>query len=286
MTVRRPTPRSPRLYETGEMKPLDLSGHNMAVYRGRLLSWWFQRRTELQPSEASILCRLTPALSNAEVLDIGVGGGRTTAHLVKLGVSYTGIDYSARMIARCKARYPALAFEVCDARNLSRFAAGRFDFVLFSFNGIDCVSHAERLAVLEEIRRVLSNSGIFVFSSHNRDFGGMKPPWALSHLPFGINPFANSLKFFGRIACYPIGIGNYLLNRKHQQQNDEYAILNDAANNYQMLTYCISVKKQLAQLRSAGYGAVEVVGVDGRWLMASEYGRCTEDPYLYYVCRR
>ena len=268
------------------MKPTDLASHNLAVYRGRLLSWWFQRRTDLLPAEASILRKLGPTLSDAEVLDIGVGGGRTTAHLLRLGVRYTGIDYSPQMVARCQARYPALTFELCDARDLSRFAAGRFDLVVFSFNGIDYVSHAERLAVLDEIRRVLSNGGIFVFSSHNRDFGGMKRPWALSHLPFGINPLGNPLKFFGRIACYPIGIGNYLLNRKHERQNDEYAILNDAANNYQMLTYCISVEKQLAQLRRAAFGAVEVVGVDGRWLMASEYRRCTDDPYLYYVSSR
>lgn len=266
------------------MKPKDLASHNLAVYRARLLSWWFQRRTELLPAETSILRKLGPALSDAEVLDIGVGGGRTTAHLVRRGVRYTGIDYSPEMIARCKSRYPALTFEVCDARDLSRFGSGRFDFVLFSFNGLDYVSHAERLAVLDEIRRVLSQSGTFAFSSHNRDFGATKRPWAPTHLPFGINPLGDPLKFFGRIASYPVGIGNYFLNRKHERYNDEYAILNDAANNYQMLTYCISVEKQLVQLRRADFSAVEIVGIDGRWLTASEYGRCTEDPYLYYVC--
>lgn len=279
-------PGSSRPGEGCEVKPKDLASHNLAVYRGRLLSWWFQRRTDLLPAESSIMRKLGPALSDAEVLDIGVGGGRTTAHLIRLGVRYTGIDYSPQMIARCKVRYPAVAFELCDARDLSRFAAGRFDFVLFSFNGIDFVSHPERFAVLDEIRRVLSNNGIFVFSSHNRDFADVKRPWALSHLPFGVNPLRDPLKFFTRIACYPIGIGNYLRNHKHERQNDEYAILNDLANNYQMLTYCISVEKQLAQLRRAGFAAVEVVGIDGHWLTASEYSRCTKDSYLYYVCRR
>lgn len=263
-----------------------MASHNLVVYRGRLLSWWFQRRTELLAPEASILRRLGPGLSNAEILDIGVGGGRTTAHLVRLSPKYTGIDYSPRMISRCKARYPALSFEVCDARDLSRFGDGRFDLVLFSFNGLDYVSHPERLKVLGEIRRLLSKGGAFIFSSHNRDFARTKRPWDLTHLPLGISPVRNPLKFFGRVVSYPIGIKNYVVNRRREWHSEEYAILNDAANNYQMLTYCISVERQIAQLTSAGYAAIDVVGFDGRWLPPTEYGECREDPFLYYVCRR
>jgi ubiquinone/menaquinone biosynthesis C-methylase UbiE len=42
---------------------------------------------------------------------------------------------------------------------LSRFPAGWFDFVLFSYNGIDFVDHAGRLQVLKEIARVLASGG-------------------------------------------------------------------------------------------------------------------------------
>jgi SAM-dependent methyltransferase len=268
-----------------ETQPAEISTHNLGVYRGRLLSWWFKRRTDLFAPEVSILERLGPGLRGAEVLDIGVGGGRTTAHLVRLGLKYTGIDYSPQMIARCRTRYPAQTFEVCDARDLSRFAAGRFDLVFFSFNGIDYVSHVERLRVLEEIRRVLSRRGALVFSSHNREFKALQRPWALSHLPLRVNPFTNPLKFAAKAASYPVGIVNHLANRNAEWQGADYAILNDAANNYQMLTYCISVEKQIVQLREAAYDAVEVIGFDGRWLSASEYCGCTTDPYLYYICR-
>src|SRR5580700_386044 len=95
---------------THESASNDIARHNLGIYRGRLLSWRFRRRTELLAPEASILRRLGPSLTGSEVLDIGVGGGRTSAHLVQLGVKYTGIDYSPSMIARCKSRYPALEF--------------------------------------------------------------------------------------------------------------------------------------------------------------------------------
>ncbi len=49
-----------------------------------------------------------------------------------------------------------------------------FDFVLFSFNGMDSFSHKDRIAALGEIRRVLRNDGIFYFLSHNLDWTGLK----------------------------------------------------------------------------------------------------------------
>ncbi len=263
-----------------------MASHNLRVYGGRLLSWRFQRRTELLASEASILRRLGAEFSNAEILDVGVGGGRTTAHLAQLSAKYTGIDYSPRMIAACRARYPTLAFEVCDARNLSRFADGRFGLVFFSLNGIDYVGHRERLEVLRETFRVLSTKGAFIFSSHNRDAALTKRPWKLSRLPFGVNPIKKPLNFLERLVSYPIAIGNYLLNRRHERQSEEYAILNDSANDYQMLTYYISIERQIAQLKSTGYTAIDVVGFDGRRLSPSEYGGCKKDPFLHYVCRR
>jgi SAM-dependent methyltransferase len=263
----------------------DIATHNLAVYSGRLLSWRFQRRTELFAAEASILQRLGASFSNRNILDIGVGGGRTTNHLLKISRNYTGIDYSPRMIARCRERYPGLSFAVCDARDLSRFADGCFDLVFFSFNGIDCVDHVDRITVLREILRVLANGGAFVFSTHNRDFSAERTPWDPTHLPWRINPFSQPLRFVVRIVDYFAGIANYLLSHRREQQCEDYAIRSTDANNYRMLFYLISVPKQIQQLEKIGYGSIEVVDLDGHWLSAGEYGRCRH-PFLYYVCRR
>jgi ubiquinone/menaquinone biosynthesis C-methylase UbiE len=94
------------------------------------------------------------AYARKRVLDLGVGGGRTTHSLAPHASLYIGIDYSRAMIEICQDRFPHHQFEPGDARDLSRFPAEWFDFVLFSYNGIDFVDHADRLQVLKEIARV------------------------------------------------------------------------------------------------------------------------------------
>ena len=36
------------------------------------------------------------------ILDLGVGGGRTTPHLSSIAARYVGADYAAEMVARCQ----------------------------------------------------------------------------------------------------------------------------------------------------------------------------------------
>jgi ubiquinone/menaquinone biosynthesis C-methylase UbiE len=105
-----------------------------------------------------------------KMLDIGVGGGRTTGHFAPLVKSYIGIDYAEEMIAACKLRYldfARVSFAVCDARAMRIFADHAFDFILFSFNGIDYIPHRDRVRVFAEIRRVGRPGALFYFSTHN-----------------------------------------------------------------------------------------------------------------------
>ena len=104
---------------------------------------------------------------NATVLDIGCGAGRTTAPLFEAGFNVIGIDLSEAMIDRAKARFPHIDFRVGNACDL-QFPDESVDYVLFSFNGIDCIYPEEkRIQALKEINRVLKPGGLFVFSSHN-----------------------------------------------------------------------------------------------------------------------
>ena len=50
------------------------------------------------------------------------------------------------------------------------FEDSSFDFILFSFNGIDYMNHDERIRTLREIRRILKTGGYFCFSTHNLNF--------------------------------------------------------------------------------------------------------------------
>jgi SAM-dependent methyltransferase len=102
------------------------------------------------------------------ILDLGVGGGRTTPYLSGCASRYVGIDFSEEMIEACRAKFPKLQFEVADASDLSLFDEGSFDAIVFSFNGLDnLTSDDKRLQCLRECHRLLRQGGVFIFSSHN-----------------------------------------------------------------------------------------------------------------------
>ena len=100
----------------------------------------------------------------SDILDLGVGGGRTTAYLAGRSSHYVGLDYAAAMIRVCQTKFPHLEFRVADAADLSAFQDGSFDAVVFAFNGIDFVLPAEaRRACLGHIHRVLRPGGMLIF---------------------------------------------------------------------------------------------------------------------------
>jgi ubiquinone/menaquinone biosynthesis C-methylase UbiE len=59
-----------------------------------------------------------------DVLDLGVGAGRTTRALQGLAGRYVGVDYAERMIDRCRVLFPDADFRVGDAADLSAFVDG------------------------------------------------------------------------------------------------------------------------------------------------------------------
>lgn len=112
---------------------------------------------------------------DSALLDIGVGAGRTTVHFEPRVAQYCAIDYSAEMLRAFRARFPAIpekSVVLADARALP-FYDGTFEQALFSNNGLDYVSRADRGRVLTEVRRVLKPGGYFLFSTHNIDWDGL-----------------------------------------------------------------------------------------------------------------
>jgi SAM-dependent methyltransferase len=112
------------------------------------------------------------------ILDLGVGGGRTTPHLSRLASRYVGVDYAPKMVAACQQKFPQLEFLVSDATNLALLADGTFDRVVMAFNGMDALVPDEaRRRCLAEIHRVLRNGGVLIFSSHNPRAVFLRPGW-------------------------------------------------------------------------------------------------------------
>lgn len=116
--------------------------------------------------------------SGMAILDLGVGGGRTTPYLSQKASRYVGADYSEEMIRRCREKFSQLEFLVADASDLSKFSNGSFDAIVFAFNGLDYVLPAEkRQQCLRECGRVLRGGGVLIFSSHNPSSILMRADW-------------------------------------------------------------------------------------------------------------
>jgi len=243
----------------------------------------YATRSKLQPAEAAILERYHRDIASRRILDLGVGGGRTTPHLLDLSANYVGVDYSPEMIGRCRRRFPGVRFEVVDARDLSRFPDSSFDFALFSHCGIDAVEHLGRLQALSEVHRLLSAGGLFVFSTHNRIYRIPKP-WDPQHL--ALNPLRDPIRFGRRAASYPVGIMNYLRRAHLVEARDEYCLSIDSTYRYSLIHYRIGAAAQKKQLERIGFADIAVTDADGAPLPWSKAETRADIPSFHYVCRK
>jgi ubiquinone/menaquinone biosynthesis C-methylase UbiE len=248
---------------------MDIDTLNQSLYERPEIVKDYTRHNKLWREEQIILQKYEPYLRDKAVLDVGCGGGRTTVALSELTGDYTGIDYSIQMIEACQKKYKNLKFLQGDASNMSMLAEAKFDFVLFSFNGIDCMSHAKRLKTLQEIYRVLKPGGVFAFSSHNRDDKRRVVAWDIRDLNL-----ANNIR----------NLRSYLAVRKYQIRAKTYAILSDPLAGFGHLTYYIRKADQVRQLEEIGLQKIEILNQKAQWLEANTHDR--ESHWLHYVCQK
>lgn len=254
---------------------------NQDVYRLPGVAAAYAQMDELFPPEQTILRLISAELRSARMLDLGVGGGRTTLHFANCVREYVGADYSESMIRECRRRFAAspgpLSFVVCDARSLHMFASASFDFILFSFNGIDSVNHADRLAILKEIRRVGKPRAWFGFSTHNLNFCAQL--FELRQI-ISLNP-----RFARRTARQLLlrFVYNWHV-RTATLRRSQYMMINDGSHSRQLLAYYIRPEEQLRQL-SENFTDIRVFSsVTGSELPHSELPN-VQDSWLYYLCR-
>ena len=92
----------------------DRFAENQGVYAIGEVVQHYADAGKLKTAEEAILRRLRGRIQDACLLDIGVGGGRTTSHLLAISADYTGVDYAPEMVAACRAKYPGVNFQEAD----------------------------------------------------------------------------------------------------------------------------------------------------------------------------
>lgn len=254
-------------------QPLLDSVNKNAYAKTKVLDY-YNKLDELFPAEKVLFEKLSPQIKNSKILDIGIGGGRTTKYLLPLASDYTGVDYVQQFIEQVKGKFDGGNYLVGDARNLKEFEDETFDFVLFSYNGIDYVSHEDRLKVLLEVYRVLKKGGKFMFSSHNRDYKFFGKPYWLKNFRFSAANVKNLLSYF-------FFLPRHLLLKRHEVFKSGYAVVNDSDHRYSLLVYYTGIAAQIDQLEKTGFFNIEAYNEKGEFVKTD-----TESFWIYYSAEK
>jgi SAM-dependent methyltransferase len=109
----------------------------------------------------ALLCTLRPP-AGARALDLGCGAGRHARRLAERSLRVTGLDLSARSIARARQfQQPGLTFRRHDMR--APFGTRKFDYVFNLFTSFGYFeSDAEHFRVVDNIARALTPGGTVV----------------------------------------------------------------------------------------------------------------------------
>jgi SAM-dependent methyltransferase len=219
------------------------------------------------------------------VLDIGVGGGRTAGLLAPSARSYVGVDVSPEMVALARQRFPETDLRVGDACDLAGLPDGHFDLVLFSYNGLDALDHADRSRALAAMARVVAPEGRVLFSSLNLDGVSFdERPWRLS----GGLLSARSRYHLGFAARHPVSVvrsvHNYRRTRRQAEDGSGWGRRPMRAHEFRFVVHFATMEETVAEARAAGLEAVAAFSEDGA---ALDRGAAhTSADYVHFICRR
>ena len=108
--------------------------------------------------------------TSPKVLDVGAGTGRYSFALKKLGCSVTAVELVKYNLGILKSKGEGVNAYQGDARNLKRFKDDSFDIVLLFGPMYHLLSREDKLAALNEAKRVVRQGGIIFISYLMTDY--------------------------------------------------------------------------------------------------------------------
>jgi SAM-dependent methyltransferase len=249
---------------------------NDAFYRTPLVMRSYPKEG-LDAQETITLLKYQAHIVGRDVLDIGVGLGRTARVLASLARYYAAIDYSPVMVEEVRRAMPHLEVHLEDMRDLGRWVDDSLDFVFAPNNVLDAVSHDDREKALAEAWRVLRAGGLLAFSSHNRCYVGAQ---AGPRLRRSRNP----LTFALHVARYVATLRLHRRMRGLRRFEDDYALIDDCGPDHALLHYYVDRGAEERQLARLGFDLVEVLDRAGETVSRSE--KAPTSSALMYVARK
>lgn len=252
-----------------------MSSSNLDVYNRPDVAAHYAVLNYLTPCEQKLFSDYIKP--GSKILDLGVGGGRTTPYLAAKSSRYVGVDYASEMIQICRQKHPDLEFRVAEASQLSCFDNASFDAVVCAFNGMDYVIPDEaRVNAWRECFRVLAADGILLFSSHNPRSILIRSGWNRERIRglaarvgepghlLGESAFlALSVAARSRAACRSAwATANRIVRRMPRRAfwRGEGYLLDPAHGG--LMTHCWIPERVMAELAQHGFRCLTVLGND------------------------
>jgi len=185
------------------------------------------------------------------ILDLGCGTGQLSSEIAANGAEVVGVDRSPEMVAEARNKFPALRFEVCDARSLT--FENDFDAV-FSNAALHWIPEAE--PVVAGIARALRAGGRFI-----AEFGGhgnvrhvvAALEQALTEV--GISPDGVSSWYYPSIAEYSSLLESHGLEVRQALLFDRPTQLEDGERGFDawINMFCGSFLARVPEAKRSGY---------------------------------
>jgi SAM-dependent methyltransferase len=244
------------------------------------------------PGELRALRLAADRARGRPVLDLGVGGGRTTSLLRLVSSQYIGIDYTPELVDLCGSRHPDADIRLGDARDLSGIPDGSQGLVVFSNNGIDAVDHEGRTKILAEAHRVLEIGGTLCYSTLNKN-----GPLYRAHPgnAAGITWMIGSLLPISGAGTNGDAVGadgegafratrNWRRLRTQTRDEGDWGLAPFAAHEFALVTHFVTLRGARTEMDRHGFDIEAVVPCDHADELAP--GEDTTALYMHLVARR